>query len=99
MPKQYSAEFRDRAVRVVADRLAVDRDLSEYQVLKNIAPKLGISVETLRRWRRDAELDVDGVVNESAELRRLRRENAEPRKVNELLKAASAFFASELDRP
>lgn len=97
MPKQYSSEFRDRAVRLVDDRLATDRDLSEYQVLKDIAPKLGISVETLRRWRRDAELDVDGVPNESVELRRLRRENAELRKVNELLKAASAFFASELD--
>ncbi|TWG28139.1 hypothetical protein FHX75_111290 [Micromonospora palomenae] len=36
---------------------------------------------------------------ESAELKRLRRENAELRRANEILKAASAFFAAELDRP
>lgn len=36
---------------------------------------------------------------ESAEIRRLRRENAELRRANEILKAASAFFAAELDRP
>jgi transposase len=37
--------------------------------------------------------------DESAELKRLRRENAELRRANEILKAASAFFAAELDRP
>jgi transposase len=37
--------------------------------------------------------------DESAELRRLKRENAELRRANEILKAASAFFAAELDRP
>jgi transposase len=36
---------------------------------------------------------------ESAELRRLKRENAELRRANEILKAASVFFAAELDRP
>jgi transposase len=36
---------------------------------------------------------------ESAEVRRLRRENAELRRANEILKAASVFFAAELDRP
>jgi transposase len=36
---------------------------------------------------------------ESAEIRRLKRENAELRRANEILKAASAFFAAELDRP
>jgi transposase len=37
--------------------------------------------------------------DESAELKRLRRQNAELRRANEILKAASAFFAAELDRP
>jgi transposase len=36
---------------------------------------------------------------ESEELRRLRRENAELKRANEILKAASAFFAAEIDRP
>jgi transposase len=33
------------------------------------------------------------------ELKRLRRENADLEQANEILKAASAFFAAELDRP
>ena len=36
---------------------------------------------------------------ESAELKRLKRENAELRRANEILKAAAGFFAAELDRP
>ncbi|GGM24139.1 transposase [Streptomyces fumigatiscleroticus] len=36
---------------------------------------------------------------EQDELRRLRRENAELRRANEILKAASVFFAQEIDRP
>jgi transposase len=67
-------------------------------------PWLGVgSAETLRTWVRQAEVDAGqrvGVTSdESAELRRLKRENAELRRANEILKAASAFFAAELDRP
>jgi transposase len=36
---------------------------------------------------------------QSAELTRLKRENAELRRANEILKAAAAFFGAELDRP
>jgi transposase len=54
----------------------------------------------VRKWVRQAEVD-DGrrpgaTTDESAELKRLRRENAELRRANEILKAASAFFAAEL---
>ncbi len=35
----------------------------------------------------------------SAEVKRLRRENAELKRANAILKAASTFFAAELDRP
>jgi transposase len=52
---------------------------------------------------RQAEVDQGarpGVTSEeSAELKRLKRENAELRRANAILKAASAFFAAELDRP
>ncbi len=69
-----------------------------------MAAKLGItSPETLRKWLRQAEIDQGvrpGVTSqESAELKRLKRENAALRRANEILKAASAFFAAELDRP
>lgn len=61
------------------------------------------TAEALRKWVRRAETDADAQEGagstESAELGRLRRENAELRRANAILKAASSFFAAELDRP
>ena len=75
---------------------------SEFEAIKAVAAKLGIgSAESLRKWVRQDEVDEGrrpGVSSaESEELRRLRRENAELRRANEILKAASAYFARELD--
>jgi len=77
---------------------------SDWPAICAVAEKLGIgTAETLRKWVRQAEVDAGtrpGVTSEeSAEIKRLRRENAELRRANEILKAASAFFAAELDRP
>jgi len=62
-----------------------------------------MSGETLRTWARRVEIDegrAPGVTTDMAEEnKRLKRENAELRKANEVLKAASVFFAKELDRP
>jgi transposase len=59
--------------------------------------------ETVLGWSRQAEIDSGtrtGITTEaSEELRRLRRENAELRRANGILRAASIFFAAELDRP
>jgi transposase len=102
MPKQYPTELRQRAVRLVAEQR--DQYLSEYEAIRSIATKLGISTpETLRKWVRQTEIDSgrrSGTTSEeSAELRKLRAEVKELRRANEILKAASAFFAAELDRP
>jgi transposase len=102
MSKQYPKELRDRAVRLVVEQRGQYE--SEYEAIRSIAAKLGIgSAESLRKWVRQTEIDAGarpGVSSdESAELRRLRRENAELKRANEILKAASAFFAAELDRP
>ena len=72
--------------------------------MARVAELLGIgSPETVRKWVRQAEVDAGsrpGTTSaESAELKRLKRENAELRRANAILKAASAFFAAELDRP
>ena len=101
MPRQYLPEFRQRALRMVEE--AVPVHVSEFAAISAVAFKLGCNTETLRRWRRQAQVDAGtrpGVSSEeSAELRRLKRENAELRRANEILKTASAFFAAELDRP
>jgi transposase len=77
---------------------------TEWAAMKAVAAKLGIgSAETVRTWVRKAEVDAGqrpGMTSEeTAEINRLRAENAELRRANEILKAASAFFAAELDRP
>ena len=77
---------------------------SDWQAICAVAQELGIGIaEMLRKWVRHAEVDAGqrpGVTSEeSAEMRRLKRENAELRRVIEILRAASAFFAAELDRP
>jgi transposase len=98
----YPPELRERAVRMVAE--VRPEYPAEWPAIEAVATRLGIgSAETLRKWIRRAEVDGGqrpGVTSEeSAEIRRLRRENAELRRANEILKAASAFFAAELDRP
>jgi transposase len=102
MPKQYPTELRQRAVRLVAEQR--DQYQSEYGAIRSIAAKLDITApETLRSWVRQAEIDAGrrpGLTSEeSAELRKLRQEIKELRRANEILRAASAFFAAELDRP
>ena len=98
----YPPELRERAVRMVAQ--VRPEYPSDWPAICAVAEKLGIgTAETLRKWVRQAEVDAGArpglSSEESAELKRLKRENAELRRANEILKAASAFFAAELDRP
>ena len=101
-PSEYPRELRERAVRMVVE---VRADYpSEYQAMTAVAQMLGIgSPETIRTWICREQVDAGdrpGVTTDAAvEIKRLKRENAELRRANEILKAASAFFAAELDRP
>ena len=74
---------------------------SEWAAVCSIAGKLGMTAETLRIWIRRAEVDGgrrQGLTTAERErIRVLERENRELRRANEILKAASAFFARELD--
>jgi transposase len=103
-PSKYPRELRERAVRMVGEAVERGDYPSEFEAIRTIAVKLGIgSTETLRKWVRQGEVD-DGVrpgrtTQELAEIRELKREVAELRRANEILKSASAFFAAELDRP
>lgn len=100
--RKYPPELRERAVRMVAE--VREQHPSEWVAMGQVAELLGIgSAETVRNWVRQAEVDTGartGVTSEeSAELKRLRRENAELKRANGILRAASAFFAAEIDRP
>ncbi|SJN27433.1 Mobile element protein [Micrococcus lylae] len=67
-----------------------------------MAPQLGVGEETLRMWCNrygPAEPSAGPAESLEEENRRLRRELAESRRANEILKAASVFFARELDNP
>lgn len=100
--RRYPPELRERAVRMVAD-VRGDHE-SEWAAMAKVAELLGVtSTETVRQWVRRAEVDAGsraGVTSEeSAQVKRLKRENAELKRANAILRAASAFFAAELDRP
>lgn len=99
--QRFSAEVRDRAVRLVVDN--TKEYSSEWAAIRSIAEKMGCSPETLRNWVRHAQVNAGarpGVTTDAQErLKQLERENAELRRANEILRKASAFFAqAELDR-
>jgi len=75
---------------------------SQWEAITSVAEKLGPTPETVRKWVRQAERDTGRragpTADELAELKRLRRENAELRRANDILKAAASFFGAELDR-
>jgi transposase len=96
---RYPPELRERAMRLVREHRK--EYASEWAAIQSIAGKLGMTPETLRLWLRRDEVDHGrrpGVTGgEGERIRELERENRELRRANEILKAASAFFARELD--
>ena len=98
-PGRYPAEIRERATRMVFEHEA--EHPSQWATITSIATEFGMTPETLRKWVRRAEVDAGarpGLTTEERErLRELERENRELRRANEILKAASASFARELD--
>ena len=98
---RHSAEFRERAVRMVFEHQA-DYD-SQWTAMNSIAGKVGCTAETLRKWVRQAERDQGlraGLTSDERErLKAMERETRELKRANEILRKASAFFAlTELDR-
>lgn len=93
-PSKWPPEFRARAVQLYRE--------SEGRTISEVALELGVGSETFRKWVRQDEADRGELTDrptsgEQAEVRRLRRENAELRRTNEILKLATSFFAQELD--
>lgn len=92
-PKKYPDELMQRGIRLA---------LESGRPIAHIAADLGMYPETLRKRVRQAEADSGARADlptsqEREEIRRLRQENFELRRANEILKSASVFFAKELD--
>lgn len=99
--RRYSQEQKDQAVRLV--RKVRAETGQSFGAVKRVAEQLGYGVESVRSWVRQADID-DGATAgtttaEMERVKRLEQENRELRRVNEILRRASAFFAAELDRP
>jgi transposase len=91
--RKYPPELIERGVRLA---------LESGRPVAHVAADIGVPSETLRKAVRRAEADQGlrpdlPTSEEREEIKQLKRENAELRRANEILKAASVFFATELD--
>lgn len=97
--RRYPPELRERAIRMVQE--TIEQTGERFGVITRVARQLGVGSESLRSWVRQAEVDGGRRPGVTTEERRriaeLERENRELRRANDILKAASAFFARELD--
>ena len=94
-PRKYPDELRERAVRLY-------RESDPKPVIRRLAEQLNVHPEALRNWIRQDEADRGQRLDRPStdmieENRRLRREVSGLRRVNGVLRAASAYFASEID--
>ena len=99
MPKKINAELRVRALRIVQEH---QQDYpSQTAVVEAVARQLGLGRETVRRWLVQAEIDEGGrpgvTSAEQVEIKRLKAENRRLREDVDILRAATTFFAGELD--
>ena len=99
MPSKIDPAVKERALRMIADHR---QDYSSDTALAEaVAGKVGVGRETVRRWLVQADVNAGArpgaTSDESAEIKRLRAENKKLREDNEILKAATVFFAGELD--
>ena len=99
--RRYTVEQKEQAVRLVR-KIRAETGLA-HGTVKRVAAQLGYGVESVRSWVKQADIDggeVAGVTTAEAErVKRLEQEVKELRRSNEILRRASIFFATELDRP
>ena len=97
--RKYPGELRERAVKMVFE--IRERDGKGHGELARVGRQLGVHPEALRSWVKQAEIDGGerpGITTgDRQRIAELEREVRELRRANEILKAASAYFARELD--
>ena len=100
-PRKYPNELRERAQRLVHEARLEDPDLSLNAVVRRIGPRVGVQPDTLRGWCKQADIDAGRrpgtTTEEASRIKELEREVKELKRANEILLAASSFFARELD--
>ena len=100
-PRKYPQELRERSVRLVLEAREQDPSLSLNAAVVRIGERVGVNKDTLRGWCKQAEIDTGRragtTTTDAAELKALRQEVKELKRANEILLAASSFFARELD--
>ena len=99
--RKYPEELRERSVRLVADAIAEGASLSVNAAVKRIGPRVGVVPDTLRNWVKQHRIDTrqqPGVTTADAtRSRSWSGRYAKLKRANEILLAASLFFAQELD--
>lgn len=100
-PRKYPNELRERAMRLVQEAREQDPELSLNAAVVRIGQRTGVNADTLRGWCNQADVDAGRrpgtTTGDAARIRELERENRELKRANEILLAASSFFARELD--
>ncbi len=97
--KKYPDELRERAVKMVLE--VREREGNGRGEIARVGRQLGVHPEALRGWLKQTEIDggrrPGTTTGDRQRITELEREVRELRRANEILKAASAYFARELD--
>ena len=100
-PRKYPQEVRERAMLLVHEACEEDPEMSVNAAVHRIGTRVGVNPDTLRGWVKQADIDAGrraGTTTDDARrIKDLERENRELKRANEILLAASSFFARELD--
>jgi transposase-like protein len=100
-PRKYPQELRERAMRLVVEAREQEPGLTLNAAVQRIGRRVGVNPDTLRGWCKQADIDAGRrpgtTTAESARVRELEQEVRELKRANEILLAASSFFARELD--
>jgi transposase len=99
-PRKYPLELRERSVRLVFEAREQEPGLSLNAAVVRIGSRVGVNKDTLRGWCKQEEIDSGRratTTGDAARIRDFEREVRELRRANEILLAASSFFARELD--
>ena len=99
--RKYPPELRGRAMRLVQEARKEDPELSVNQAVIRIGQRVGVNPDTLRGWVKQAQIDAGErpgtTTDDASRIKQLEAKVRELKRANEILLAASSFFARELD--